>query len=152
MQTGVSESLAVASGNTASLCALVFFVRMTARITALQSQRNWIRVPPAHEAALVVAVTGDIGSPFGVGPPGLTLRVPLDPGQNGPGTQLSRRTEPQRNVRRGNSDPRAVSPKHSLSGRLDRRRNAHLVAGVAGTASRTRPDSSSAARLADGER
>ena len=85
MQICLGELLTTAPRNAASEGALVFFVRMTARLAALQSHGDWIRVPPAHGPEPMLALTGVMWPPFGGGPPGLTLRVLIGTGQFGPG-------------------------------------------------------------------
>ncbi len=108
MQVHVSELVAFTPGDGAAERSSMFLAGVAAHRASAQSQRYLVVAPSAHAEARVLEVTGDIRSPFactaGVDAPLATRHQSLE----ALGRQLFRRTEPQRNGRRGKSAPRAV--------------------------------------------
>jgi hypothetical protein len=107
VQVQVGELLALTFGDGATECSAVFLVGVAAYGASAPCRWHMVGAPSAHAAARVLAVTGDIRSPFGW-TAGVDAPLPVDISRRALGTQLSRRTEPQRNVRRGKADPRTV--------------------------------------------
>lgn len=111
MQIHGGEVVALTAGDGAAECAAMFFTGVTADSASPQSHWQWIGTPTAHRSASILAVTGVMRSPFGGWTAGIDAPLAFRLralGRKPLGTQLSRRTEPQRNGRRGKTDPRTV--------------------------------------------
>jgi hypothetical protein len=82
---------------------------MTAHCASAQSHGHRSGTRTAHSASPFLAVTGDIGSPFGIWTAGVDAPLATRLGGRGRESrraQLCHWTEPQRNGRRGKSAPR----------------------------------------------
>ena len=65
MQVHIGELIALASGHGATDCSAMFLVGVAAYCASAPAHRCLVGTPSAHAAACLLAVTENIGSPFG---------------------------------------------------------------------------------------